>query len=152
MSDKKQYVRCIAIAFEILRRHRARTRGVARRFKSDLSGATAVQAFVLLPAVLFAIFVGFKLWEAVDIRKDLHQATYVATRYLSLYPPDDTQEFYWEEIARKIIVAELEDNPFVDRQLNEVTLEVSVNLFDSNECGDEFVVEQTGHERRFADA
>jgi Flp pilus assembly protein TadG len=113
------------------------------RFWSETEGATAVQALVIMPAILFAFAAGTILWQTVNIRKDLHYGTYQATRFLSLYPPDSIIDTEWEAVAAKLVEVELVSNPWVRTPLNPANFTVDVTLTDSNECGDEFTVEVT---------
>jgi Flp pilus assembly protein TadG len=116
-------------------------RRVLARFRSDRRGATAVQAILLMPIVLFFFVAAVVLWQTVNVRKSLHDGTYRAMRYLSLYPPARIDAFVWEDIARDIIEAELLSNPWVQRPITDAGLRVTVTIFDSNECGDEFTLE-----------
>jgi hypothetical protein len=95
----------------------------------------------MLPAILSFFGAGIKLWETVNVRKSLHDGAYRATRYLSLYPPRDVDEFLWASIAREIIVTELESNPWVKLPITEADLRVEVTINDENKCLDEFNVE-----------
>jgi hypothetical protein len=119
----------------------ARGARVARAFVADRSGATAVQAILMLPAILFFFGAGIKLWETINVRKSLHDGTYQAVRYLSLYPPQDVDEYLWATIAREIITTELENNPWVKQPVTEADLRVDVRINDSNSCLDEFSLE-----------
>jgi Flp pilus assembly protein TadG len=84
------------------------------RFVSDRLGGTAVQAIVFLPVIFLAFGLGSKLWQVMLIRRSLHGGMYQATRYLSVYPPDTTDTYVWNEIAERFIHQELRNNPFVD--------------------------------------
>jgi Flp pilus assembly protein TadG len=117
-----------------------RLRRVWLRFVADRRGATAVQAIVILPVVIVFIGLGMKLWETVNIRKSLHHGTYLATRYLSMYPPFSTLNSDWEDIVRRYVEAELLSNPFVDPAYLQRDLNVIVSLDESNDCGDTFTV------------
>ena len=123
---------------EVARRPLLRAAGLVRAFVGDRSGATAVMAIVMMPAILFFFIAGIKLWETVNVRKSLHDGTYQAVRYLSLYPPQDVDEYLWSTIAREIIVTELEQNPWVKQPITEADLRVEVRINDSNACLDEF--------------
>jgi len=120
----------------------ARLARAGRRFLRDRRGGTAVQAMVLMPAILFAFVAGIKLWETMMIRRSLHTGTYLAARYLSLYPLDDISQYEWESVASRFVYAELKNNPFVNRQeLNESRTPVTVTLLDgSNQCTDKFEI------------
>jgi hypothetical protein len=60
---------------------------------------------------------------------------------MSVYPLDTDQEFYWEDVARKFIVAELKNNPFVNKTaINDINPLITVDLLDSFQCDDQFVV------------
>ncbi|MFQ5459662.1 MAG: TadE/TadG family type IV pilus assembly protein [Anaerolineae bacterium] len=121
--------------------HRGRPGGILGRFCSDRRGGTAVQAIVLLPVILFFFLVAIKLWEVVNVRRSLHDGTYAATRYLGLYPPPNADAYYWEQIARRFIEAELLSNPWVKVPVTDADLRVDITIYDGNECGDEFRVE-----------
>jgi hypothetical protein len=101
-----------------------------------------VQVLVMMPLFLFAIVAGIKLWEVMMIRRSLNTGTYLATRYLSLYPPATINDLEWDAIARRLVWSELYNNPFVDRtRINDVTVPVDVTLIDgSNQCTDKFLV------------
>ncbi|MFN2250844.1 MAG: TadE/TadG family type IV pilus assembly protein [Anaerolineae bacterium] len=99
----------------------SKRRGLAARFGrlfsafvADKRGGTAVQAIVLLPVIFLAFGLGARLWQTITIRQSLHSGVYEATRYLSMYPPDTTDTYVWNEMAEKLIHAELANNPFVD--------------------------------------
>jgi len=114
---------------------------LAGRFGRDQRGGTAVQAMAFLPIILFAFVVASIAWQTVMIRRSLHTGTYLAMRYLSLYPPASTDPYHWSLTAQEFVHAELKNNPFVgDAVLNEVSAPVDVTLFDSNDCGDQFEV------------
>jgi Flp pilus assembly protein TadG len=112
-------------------------------FLHDRRGATAVQAIAMLPAILFFLVAGVKLWDTVNIRKSLHHGTYEAVRYLSLYPPQSTLASDWADIATRYVEAELLSSPFVEPPLNQANLVIQVTLVDSNNCGDKFTVDVT---------
>jgi Flp pilus assembly protein TadG len=115
---------------------------VSRRFVGDRRGAAAVQMMVMLPVILLAFVAGVKLWQIMMIRRSLNTGTYLATRYLSLYPPTSTFDQEWSAIARRFVWAELMNNPYVDQaRMNDVFVPVSVTLTDgSNECTSQFTV------------
>jgi len=101
------------------------------RFRADRRGATAVQALVFLPVILFTLTLLMVLWQTLTIRRSLHHGVYQATRYLSLYPPDSVNPTPWEEVARQFVYGELANNPFVDtNRLSPPLSEVSVDLVD----------------------
>lgn len=89
-------------------------RRLAGRFVGDRSGGTAVQAIVMMPLIIFSTFGLIKAWEVVQVRESLHTGTYEATRYLSLYPPEAADPYYWAEVATRIIETELRNNPWID--------------------------------------
>jgi len=94
--------------------HGARARRIASRFIGDRSGGTAVQAIVMMPLIIFSTFGLIKAWEIIQVRESLHTGTYEATRYLSLYPPEAADPYYWAEVATRIIETELRNNPWID--------------------------------------
>lgn len=120
----------------------SRVTGVGRRFRHDRRGGAAVQMMVLMPVVLFAFVAGVKLWEIMMVRRSLHTGTYLATRYLSLYPPATTNEYEWSLIAGRFVRAELLNNPWVDEtKVNDTMTPVYVTLLDANnDCTDRFDV------------
>ena len=119
-------------------------RALLGRFVHDRRGATAVQALVFLPVIIFAFALGAKLWQVITIRQSLHEGVYQATRYLSVYPPDTDDTLVWEAIAEKLIYQELENNPFVDDTIlvpGSPFTQVTVNLTsDGFACKDNFIV------------
>ena len=116
-------------------------RRIAVRFRRDHRGSTAVQAILLMPVVLFFFVAALVTWQTVNIRKSLNDGVYRAVRYLSLYPPPNIDATYWQDIAREFIVAELLSNPWVKTPVSEAELRITVTIYDSNECGDDFTVE-----------
>jgi Flp pilus assembly protein TadG len=107
----------------------------------DERGGTAVQAIVFLPVIIFSMIVVMYLWEAVSVRRSLHTGTYLATRYLSLYPIESTDTYQWSAVAKRFVWAELQNNPFVDQtRLSDVFTPVEVTLNNGNDCGAEFTV------------
>jgi len=121
-----------------------RLRGVLAHFVADRSGATAVQALLLTPVIIVAFWGGFSVWKVVQIRDSLHHGTYQAARFLSLYGPEDADEGLWTDIAEKIVIQELLNNPFTPKEggnISTVDLTVSVDLLkDSRECKDPLTV------------
>lgn len=119
-------------------------RSLLSRFARDRSGATAVQALLLTPIMILAFWGGFSVWKAVTIRDSLHHGTYQAARFLSFYAPEDANEGLWTDIAEKIIIQELLNNPFTAKaggNISTVDLTVNVDLLnDSRECKDPFTV------------
>lgn len=115
-----------------------------RRFATDRSGATAVQALLLTPIIILAFWGGFSIWKVVQIRDSLHHGTYQATRFLSFYAPEDPNEDLWTDIAEKIVIQELLNNPFAPKaggSISTVDLTVEVDLLkDTRECKDPFTV------------
>jgi hypothetical protein len=97
----------------------------------------------MMPMILFFFGAGLKLWETVNIRKSLHDGTYRAVRFLSLYPPAEPNEDLWASIAREIIATELKQNPWIKQPISEVDLRVEVRIQDQNECLDEFRLESS---------
>jgi len=74
------------------------------------------------------------------IRRSLHTGTYLATRYLSLYPLDTTNGSDWGLVAQRFVWAELKNNPFVDAsRLNDTMTPVRVDISE-NQCNSEFTV------------
>ena len=111
------------------------------RFGADQRGGTAVQALVFLPVILMSLVILMFFWQTLTIRRSLHTGTYLATRYLSLYPPESTDQLYWAEIAKKFIWAELKNNPWVDQnRVNDTYSLVEVFLVGGVECQKDFTV------------
>jgi Flp pilus assembly protein TadG len=112
-----------------------------RAFRRDERGGTAIQALVFVPLIIFALVVGSFLMQTLMIRRSLHTGTYLATRYLSLYPPDVTDSTIWSGVAQKFVWAELKNNPFVDpTKLTDVFAPVVVTVND-NTCESEFTID-----------
>ena len=113
-----------------------------RRFRNDREGATAVQAIVILPAILFVFVMLMTLWQTLLIRRSLHHGVYEATRYLSLYPPNSVSPSPWTNVAQEFVYRELANNPFVDtNRLNPALSEVTVELIDGGyACKEHFRV------------
>lgn len=101
-------------------------------FKGDRDGATAVQALVTIPVILFGFIMLMVLWQTLMVRRSLHHGVYEATRYLSLYPPNSVSPAPWETVARQFVQRELANNPFVDTlHLNNPSqFELTVELID----------------------
>jgi Flp pilus assembly protein TadG len=124
-----------------LRRHVRPWRGAGRTFRRDEQGGTAVQAIVMLPVILISMVLLMFLWQTMTIRRSLHTGTYLATRYLSLYTPENADQFYWADIAKKFIHAELRNNPWVDpNRLDLPTSTIEVSLPGGNECKADFTI------------
>lgn len=117
----------------------------AARFHADRQGGTAVQAMVFLPVIILAMFGLIRVWQVIQVRDSLHTGTYLATRYMSLYTPETSDPILWEDIAYKFILAELEDNPWVDKLRlipGSPSINVKVTLTDGGyECTNNFLVE-----------
>lgn len=112
-----------------------------RAFSRDERGGTAVQAIVIMPVILLSMVILMFFWQTLTIRRSLHTGTYLATRYLSLYTPETTSQYDWQEIAKKFIYAELRNNPYVDETLlGDVFAPVEVQLPGGNECKADFTV------------
>lgn len=113
----------------------------ARRFGRDRRGGTAVQAMVLLPVFVILMFTLIGLWRVTMVRRSLHTGVYEATRYLSLYPLESSNQLVWQDVARVIIQTELLNNPFLranldnQSQLASSRLDVTVDFPDQKiEC------------------
>ncbi len=119
--------------------------GSAARFGGDRQGGTAVQAIMFLPVIAVAMFGLIRVWQVIQVRDSLHTGTYLATRYMSLYTPETSDPVFWEDIAYKFILAELEANPWVDKMRlipGSPTIGVTVVLTDGGyECTNDFTVE-----------
>ena len=104
-------------------------RGTLDRLWEDLRGGTAVQAMVILPVVIIAMFTLIALWQLVSVRRSLNNGTYLAMRYVALYPVEPYNEALILLHARDIIENELFNNPFVRRQLqNDTQLSNRLNI------------------------
>jgi hypothetical protein len=101
-------------------------------FKQDRQGATAVQALVMLPVILFTFVMLIVLWQTLMVRRSLHHGVYEATRYLSLYPPNSVAPTPWETVASEFVKRELANSPFVDTMHlnNPAAFELTVELID----------------------
>jgi hypothetical protein len=80
-------------------------------------GAVLIQFVLVLPLFIILIFGSFAVWKVVSAKQSLVSGTYQATRYLSVegrfldyYPDPDDDPDDWEDVARIIIVSELENN------------------------------------------
>jgi len=117
------------------------------RFRRDQRGGTAVQAIALLPVVLVAFLGMIRVWQTVQIRDSLHTGTYLAMRYLSLYPPETKNTTVWASVAEKWIFEELKNNPWVDKQsliAGSPNSLVQVTLIDGDyECTNKFEIRVT---------
>lgn len=130
------------VQLDIRQRWRRAVAAMARTFGRDEQGGTAVQAIVFLPVIIMSLVVLGYLWQVITIRRSLHTGTYLAARYLSLYPPETADPYVWSGVAQKFVWAELRNNPFVDPvRVNEVYANVWVTLTNGNECLSEFTVE-----------
>lgn len=99
------------------------------RLWDDLRGGTAVQAMVLMPVAIIAMFTLIGLWQVVSVRRSLNTGTYLAMRYVALYPVEPYNEALILIEARDIIENELMNNPFVRRSLdNDTQLSNRLNL------------------------
>ena len=67
----------------------------------------------MMPVFIIPIVVFFVAWQTMSVKRTLHTATYEATRYLALYPPDDDRR--WHPVATQIIRQSMAGNQFVDR-------------------------------------
>jgi len=119
-------------------------KAASRRYRSlwrDERGGTAVQAIVFLPVIILSMVVLMYLMETIAIRQSLHTGTYLATRFLSLYPLESTDTGQWGLVAQKFVYAELRNNPWVhEDRLNDVFAPVVVSLANGNDCGAVFTV------------
>lgn len=127
----------------------ARLRRGYRHFVLDRRGGTAVQAIVFLPVILLTFVLAIKLWQVILIRRSLHSGTYLATRYLSLYPPDSINPWDWQSVAEEFIIAEMKNNPFTDEtklKPGNPFMIVEVNLLDDGyACKQHFTVRAEYH-------
>lgn len=99
------------------------------RLWGDLRGGTAVQALVILPVIIIAMFTLIGLWQLVSVRRSLNNGTYLAMRYVALYPVEPYNDALILIEARDIIENELRNNPFVRRSLdNDTQLSNRLNL------------------------
>ncbi|MCB0215477.1 MAG: hypothetical protein H6648_04880 [Caldilineae bacterium] len=121
-----------------------RLKDLAARFRRDRSGATAVQAIVMMPVIIVALWSMFSVWKVVKMRDSLHYATYQAMRYLALYPLESADNYAWTEVADKIVVTELMNNPFIVPPGTNLTVAdygVEVELLNGDyQCKDPFRV------------
>jgi hypothetical protein len=101
-------------------------------------------AILLTPIIVLAFWGGFSVWKVIQIRESLHHGTYNAARFLSFYAPEDPSEDLWSSIATRIVVQELLNNPFTEKEggsISTVDLNVAVTLTNgTRECSDKFVV------------
>ena len=82
----------------------------ARQSKGDERGAVLVQALLILPVLILAVFGGYTVWKVASIKHSLHSGTYQATRYLCLNPVDPPVSGIWEEIVLEFVERELGNN------------------------------------------
>jgi hypothetical protein len=83
----------------------------------DQRGSTLIQFVLVLPLFLIMVFGSFAVWKVVSAKQSLVSGTYQVARYLSVegryldyYPDPDYYPDDWEDVARIIIVRELENN------------------------------------------
>jgi len=95
-----------------------------RRLKRDERGAVLVQALLILPILILAVFGGYTVWKVAYVKQVLHSGTYQATRYLCLNPverPVRSSREEWEEAWAKVVVAivacEVENNGLAGDEL-----------------------------------
>ncbi len=113
---------------QVLDRCRLRLTALLRRFGHDRSGGTAVQAIVMMPVVIVTFFTIFQVWQVIQVRDTLHYANYQAMRYLSLYPLETTSETEWTDVAEKIVLMELRNNPFITTEGQPLTRYTDYNV------------------------
>ena len=82
------------------------------RLARDRRGGTAIEALIMLPVIFAALGFGALLWETISVRRSMHTGTYLATRFLSLYPPRSTAPADWESVARMFVYKELKNSGF----------------------------------------
>ena len=107
----------------------------------DRKGAVLVQALLILPILILAVFGGYTVWRVASIKHSLHSGTYQATRYLCLNPVAPPVPGIWEDIVVEIVAREVENNRMargVSRPLARVTFPVPE---DELRCGLSFTVE-----------
>ena len=95
-----------------------RTRGLSLRdWVWGQRGSALIQFVLVLPLFLILIFGSFAVWKVVSAKQSLVSGTYQAARYLSVegrfldyYPDPDDYLDDWEDVARIIVISELENN------------------------------------------
>jgi hypothetical protein len=131
---------------QVLDRGRQRLTTLLRRFGRDRSGGTAVQAIVMMPIIIVTFFTIFQIWQMIQVRDTLHYANYQAMRYLSLYPLETDVSDEWTEVAEKIVLMELRNNPYLITEGRPMTrytdYDVEVTLLNNEyECKSPFRIE-----------
>ena len=105
----------------------------------DRKGAVLVQALLILPILILAVFGGYTVWKVASVKHSLHSGTYQATRYLCLNPVDPPVPEIWAEVVVKIVERELGNNGLADgASLHPVIITFSE---DELRCGLGFTVE-----------
>jgi len=84
------------------------------RLREDERGVVLVQALLILPILILAVFGGYTVWKVISIKQSLHSGTYQATRYLCLYPVDPPGSGGWQQVAQHIVQREVQNNPLAD--------------------------------------
>ena len=89
-----------------------------RRLKRGERGAVLVQALLILPILILAVFGGYTVWKVAFVRHSLRSGTYQATRYLCLNPVErpvsGTWEEAWEEVVEEFVKREVGNNGLAD--------------------------------------
>lgn len=108
----------------------------------DRRGAIAVQTFLLLPIFVLVVFGGYEFLRAMSVKQALHDGTYQAVRYLSLNPITESRSQAWEDVARTLILQELEAEVGDEAGLVQVTVPRRPG-HTPPWCGDRFEVRAT---------
>lgn len=106
----------------------------------DRRGSVAVQTFLLLPIFVLVVIGGYEILRAMSVKQALHDGTYQAVRYLALNPIIAFSPGPWEDVARTLIVQELEAE-FGEREARLVQVRVTPPRHIPPWCGDQFRIE-----------
>jgi len=105
----------------------------------DRKGTVVVQALLILPILILAVFGGYTIWKVASVKQSLHSGTYQATRYLCLNPVDSPVPGDWERVVVEIVAREVRNNGLADGASEPVA---TVTLHGNRlECGLSFTVE-----------
>jgi hypothetical protein len=105
----------------------------------DRKGTVVIQALLILPILVLAVFGGYNVWKVVSVKQSLHSGTYQATRYLCLNPVYPLDPEKWAKVVEEIVEREVENNGLAD----DAFLLPALVIIHGNrlECGLKFTVE-----------
>jgi hypothetical protein len=105
----------------------------------DRKGTVIIQALLILPILILAVFGGYTVWKVASVKQSLHSGTYQATRYLCLNPVYSLDPEKWEEVVEEVVAREVGNNGLAD---SASLLPAIVTIHGSRlECGLSFTVE-----------